>query len=161
MVSSSSLMPLPSLLVGKLALPPLMRRRICRCRNGKCCYCHDGVIALVDAQACLRRCQASAVALTTFRQADVITHVAMALLPSMCRVFTIVTIAFFPLMTMVLLPLLMHRHPCHCRDGVVSLVTMASLPLIRNGVVALIAMASLLSSSWCHCPAFHCRRLHK
>jgi hypothetical protein len=68
---------------------------------------------------------------------------------------------FFALMTMALLPLSMCRRPCCCQDGVVSLVTMASMPLIRNGVVALIAMALLLSSSWHHCPAFHCRRLHK
>jgi hypothetical protein len=85
----------------------------------------------------------------------------MALLPSMHRVFAIVATVIFALMTMALLPLLMHRCPCRCQDGAVSLVTMASLPLIHNGVVALIAMALLLSSSWHHCPAFHCRRLHK
>jgi hypothetical protein len=85
----------------------------------------------------------------------------MVLLPSICRVFAIVAIAIFTLLTMALLPLLMHRHPCYCQDGVISLVKMASFSLVRNGVVALIAMASLLSSSWHHCPAFHCRRLQK
>jgi hypothetical protein len=85
----------------------------------------------------------------------------MALLPLMRRVFSIVAIAIFALMTMVVALLLMHRRPCHSQDGVVSLVTMALLPLIRNGVVALIVLASLLPSSWHHCPAFYCRRLHK
>jgi hypothetical protein len=51
---------------------------------------------------------------------------------------------------MALLPLSMRRHPCHCQDGIVDLVTMALLPLIHNGVVALVMMALLLSSSW-HC----------
>jgi hypothetical protein len=36
----------------------------------------------------------------------------------------------------------------------ISLVTMASSPLIRDGVVALIVIASLPSSSWHRCP--HC-----
>ncbi len=161
MVLSSSLMSLLLLLVGKLALPLSMRRRICQCRDGKCCSCHNGVIAVIDAQACLYHCQASAVALATCRQAGVVTHVAVALLPLMRKVFAIVAIAIFALMTIVVAPLLMHRHPCHCKDGVVSLVTMALLPLICNGVVAFIVMASLLPSSWYHCPAFHCRRLHK
>jgi hypothetical protein len=57
-------------------------------------------------------------------------------------------------MTMVLLQLLMPRRPCRCQDGVVSLVTMALLPLICDGVVALVVIASLLSSSWQCCP--HC-----
>jgi hypothetical protein len=48
--------------------------------------------------------------------------------------------------------LLMQRCPCHCQDGIVSLVTMALLPLIRNGVVALVVIALLLSSSWHCCP---------
>ncbi len=47
-------------------------------------------IAIVDAQVCLRRYQASVVALATCCQAGVVTHIAMALLPSMCRVFAIV-----------------------------------------------------------------------
>jgi hypothetical protein len=85
----------------------------------------------------------------------------MALFSLMRRVFAIVPIAIFTLMTMALLPLSMHRRPCCCQDGVVSLVTMALLRLIRNGVVSLIVMALLLSSSWPHCPAFYCRRLHK
>jgi hypothetical protein len=57
-------------------------------------------------------------------------------------------------MTMALLPLLMHRHPCHCQAGVVVLVTMALSPLIRDGVVALVVMALSPSSSWHCCP--HC-----
>jgi hypothetical protein len=85
----------------------------------------------------------------------------MVLLPSMHRVFAIVAIAIFALMMMALLPLLMHRCPCRCQGGVVTLVTMAFLPLIHNNVVALIAMVSSLSSSWPHCPIFDCRRLHK
>jgi hypothetical protein len=48
----------------------------------------------------------------------------------------------------------MRRRPYSCRDGVVSLVTMASSPLICDGVVALIVIASSLSSSWHCCP--HC-----
>jgi hypothetical protein len=160
MVTSSSSMSSPLLLIGKLALPTSMRRCICRCRDGKCCSCHNGIIAVVDAQACLRHFRASVVALVTCHKAGVVTHVSMALLPSMCRVFAIVLIAIFALMTVALMPLSMHRRPCRCLDGVISLITMASLPLIYNGVVALIAMASLLSSSWHHCPAFHCRRLH-
>jgi hypothetical protein len=55
-------------------------------------------------------------------------------------------------MTMVLLPLLMHRHPCYNQDGIVSLVTMAFLPLIRNGIVVIIVIALLPSLSWHHCP---------
>ncbi len=143
-------MSLPSPLVSKLALPPLMRRCLCYCCNGNCCTLHYGLTAVVDAQVCLRHCQASIVTLTTCCQAGVITHIAMALLPLMCRVLAIVMIAIFSLMTMALLPLLMHRHPCQCQDGIVALITMALLPLICNGVVALIAMASLLSSSWHH-----------
>jgi hypothetical protein len=129
MASSSSLMSSPSWLVGKLALPPLMRRRLCRCCYGDCCSHHDGVIAAVDAQVCLRHCQASIVALTACCQAGSVTHVLMVLLPSMRRVFSVVTIAIFALMTMALSPLLMHRHPCYCGDGVFALVTMALLPL--------------------------------
>jgi hypothetical protein len=34
----------------------------------------------------------------------------------------------------------------------VSLVTMASLPLIRDGVFALVVIVSLPSLSWCGCP---------
>jgi hypothetical protein len=50
----------------------------------------------------------------------------MALLPLMCRVFTLVAIAIVALMTMVLLPSLLGRHPCHHIDitGVVALVTL-------------------------------------
>ncbi len=59
----------------------------------------------------------------------------MALLPLMRRVFAIVAIAIFALMTMALSPLSMHRRPFRCGDGVAALVTMASLLLIRNGVV--------------------------
>jgi hypothetical protein len=44
-------------------------------------------------------------------------------------------------MMMVLLPLLMFRHPCHPQAGVISLVTMALLPLICDGDVALVARA--------------------
>jgi hypothetical protein len=154
-------MSFPLLLVGKLASLLLMRRHLCRCCNGNCCSCRNGVITVVDARTCLHHCQASVVALAACCEAGVITHVAMVLLPSMCRVFAIVAIAIFVLMMMALLLLSMHRCPCHCRDGVIALVTMALLPLIRNGVVALIAMVSLLSSSWHHRPAFHCRRLHK
>jgi hypothetical protein len=76
----------------------------------------------------------------------------MALLLLMCRVFAIVAITIFALMTMAALPLLMRRRPCFRQDGVIVLLTMASLPMICNGVFALIAIASLLSSSWCCCP---------
>jgi hypothetical protein len=55
-------------------------------------------------------------------------------------------------MMMVLLPLLMHRHPCCCQAGIVALVTMALSPLICDCVVALIMMALLPSSSWRCCP---------
>ncbi len=94
----------------------------------------------------------------------------MALLPLMRRIFAIVAIVIVALMMMVLLPFLMGRHPCHCIDGVVALITMASLPLIHDSVVALIVMASLPSSSWpcslvamassqslmLRCPHHHC-----
>jgi hypothetical protein len=53
-------------------------------------------------------------------------------------------------MMMALLPLSMHRHPCHRQAGFVALVTMALLPLIHDGVVALVAMVLLPSSIW-HC----------
>jgi hypothetical protein len=72
----------------------------------------------------------------------------MALVSLIRRVFAIVMIAIVAHMTMATLPLLMRRRPCRCQDGVVALITMASLPLIHNGNVALIAMASLPSSSW-------------
>ncbi len=126
---TSSLMSSPLWLVGKLALPPLMRRHLCCCRNDNCCSCHDGLIAVVDAQAFLRRCQASVVTTAACHQAGGITHVLMGLLPSMCRVFVIVAIAIFSLMTMALLPLSMHRRSCHCGDGVFAIKTMASLPV--------------------------------
>jgi hypothetical protein len=44
----------------------------------------------------------------------------------------------------------MRRHLCCHQDGIVALVTMASLPLIRNGIVALVVLALLPSSSWHH-----------
>jgi hypothetical protein len=53
-------------------------------------------------------------------------------------------------MTMVLLPLSMHRRHCCCQAGVIALVTMALLSLICDGVVALITIVLLSSSSW-HC----------
>ncbi len=68
----------------------------------------------------------------------------------MRRVFAIVAIAIVALMTMVSLPLLMGRHPCHRIDGVIALITMALLPLIWDSVVTLVMMALLPSSSW-HC----------
>jgi hypothetical protein len=46
----------------------------------------------------------------------------------------------------------MYRCPCHCWDGFVALVTMASSLLIYDGIVALIAMVLLSSSSWHCCP---------
>jgi hypothetical protein len=63
-------------------------------------------------------------------------------------------------MTMVLLPLLMHRHSCHHQAGIVALITIALLPLIRDNVVALVAMAfstlfvlaSLPLLCWRQCP---------
>jgi hypothetical protein len=61
-------------------------------------------------------------------------------------------IAIFALMTMVLLPLSLRRHPCHCQAGIIALVTMVSLPLICNGAVALVAIALLLFPSWHHHP---------
>jgi hypothetical protein len=71
----------------------------------------------------------------------------MALLLSMHSVFSFVAIAFVALMMMVLLPLLMGRHPCHRINGAIALITMALLSLICNSIVALIVMALLLSSS--------------
>jgi hypothetical protein len=76
----------------------------------------------------------------------------MALLPLMHRHLCIVTIRIVAFMTMALLPLSMRRCLCHCQDGVVSLVTIASLPLIHNSVVALVVIASLPSLSWRCCP---------
>jgi hypothetical protein len=61
-------------------------------------------------------------------------------------------IAIVALITMTLLPLSMCRHPCYCQAGIIALVTMVSLPLIRNGVVALVAMTLLPSSSRRCCP---------
>ncbi len=71
---------------------------------------------------------------------------------------------------MALSPLSMRRHPCYCQDDVVTLVTMVSLPMIRDrvvahvgwwhccpqaSVVALVAMVSL-SSSMRRCSCHHC-----
>jgi hypothetical protein len=125
MVSLSSSMSLPLWLVGKLASPPSMRRHLCRCCNGNYCSRHNGVVAVVDAQACLCRCPASVVTLAACRQAGGITHISIVLLPSMRRVFAVDTIAIFALITIASLPLPMHRRPCHCGDGVFALVTMA------------------------------------
>jgi hypothetical protein len=58
------------------------------------------------------------------------------------------------LMTMVLLPLLMRRRLCCRQDDIVSLITMALLPLIRDGVVDFVVIVLLPSSSWRYCP--HC-----
>jgi Zn-dependent protease len=57
-------------------------------------------------------------------------------------------IAIVTLMAMALLPLSMHRHPCHHQDGDAPLVTLALLPLICDSIVALVVMALLPSSSW-------------
>ncbi len=145
-------MSLPLLLTSKLALLPSMCRHLCCFCNGNCCSCHNGIIAVVDAQTCLRHCQASVVTLVACHQVGILANVAMALLLSIHRVFAIVVIAIVTLMTMALLPLSICRHPCHCQDGVIALVSMALSPLICNVVVALVAMASLLSSSWHHHP---------
>jgi hypothetical protein len=147
-------MSLPFLLVGKLASLPSMRRHLGHCCDGNCCSCHNGLITVVDAQVCLRHCQASVIALVACCQADIVTHIAMALLPLMRRVFAVVVIAIVALMAMALLPLLMRKCPCCCQESVVALIKMVPLPLIRNGVVARIMMALLLSSSW-HCCCHH------
>jgi hypothetical protein len=34
-----------------MASLPLMRRHLCRCLNGNCCSCHNGIVAVVDVQA--------------------------------------------------------------------------------------------------------------
>ncbi len=143
---------LPSLLVGKLASLPSTRRHLCSCCNDNSCSHHDGIVAIVDAQACLQHCQASVVALVTCGQAGVFSHVTMTLLPSMHRVFVVVTIVIVALMMMASLPVLMCRCPCHRQNGVVTLGTMALLPLILNSIVTLVAMVSSLSSSWCCWP---------
>jgi hypothetical protein len=70
----------------------------------------------------------------------------------MRSIFAVVAIGIVALMTIALLLLLMHRHPCRQQYGVISLVTMASLPFIRNGVVTLVVIALLPSSSWRCCP---------
>jgi hypothetical protein len=90
----------------------------------QCCLCASifaavtmaifGIIAIVNAQACLSHCQASIITLVACCQASVVTHIAMALVPSMRRVFAIIAIAIVALMMMVLLPLLMRRRPCRC-----------------------------------------------
>jgi hypothetical protein len=52
------------------------------------------------------------------------------------------------LVTMALLPLLMHRHLCHCCDGVIAIVDVqASLPLLSYR-----CCPCCLSSSWHCCP---------
>ncbi len=100
----------------------------------------------------LCRCQTSIIALVPCCQAGVVTHILMALLPSMHRCLC---------------------HHCHCNcpahdDSVVAVVhaqaslplsncchcplTMPLLPLIHDFVVALVMMASMLSSNWCYCP---------
>ncbi len=117
------------------------------CCNGNCCSCHNDVIAIVNVQACLCRCQASVVTVNACCQAGIITHIVMVWGPLMCRVFAVVTIAIVALMMMALLQLSMYRCLCYHQDGVVVLVTMALLPLICNGNVSLIAMALLPSSS--------------
>jgi hypothetical protein len=55
---------------------------------------------------------------------------------------------------MALLPFSMHRHPCHCHNGIVALIALALLPTLHRcccpcctGVVVLIA----LTSSPSHC----------
>ncbi len=40
---------LPSSLVVKLASLPSMHRHLCRCCDGNCCSCHDGVVPIADA----------------------------------------------------------------------------------------------------------------
>jgi hypothetical protein len=82
------------------------------------------------------------------------------------------------LVTMALLPLLMHMYLCHCHNGVVALIVLAPLPTLHRhchpycaSVVFLIALTSLPSNCmgavtvigivapgvfallrWCHCP---------
>jgi hypothetical protein len=56
MALSSLSMLLPSSIVVKLASLLSIQRGLCNCPNGNCCSCHDGVIPIVNVQACLRRC---------------------------------------------------------------------------------------------------------
>ncbi len=67
-------------------------------------------------------------------------------------IFAVVAIAIVAFMTMVSLLLLMRKCPCPHWAGIIALVTMASLPLIRNSIVALVTMVSIPPSSWHHCP---------
>jgi hypothetical protein len=108
----------PLWLVGKLTLPPSMRRHLCRCRNGNCCSRHDGVITVVDAQAfsVVVKLALSPLPLVIKLVVSPTFQFLMALLPLMRRVFAIVTIAIFTLMTMASSPLSMHRCPCYCGD---------------------------------------------
>jgi hypothetical protein len=55
-------------------------------------------------------------------------------------------------MTIASLPLSMGRRPCCHQDGIITLITMALLPLIHDGFVPFFAMVSLPSSSWRHHP---------
>jgi hypothetical protein len=120
MASLSSSMLLPSLLVIKLLLLLSMQRHLCHCCDGNCCSCHDGIVAIVDAQACLCGCWASIIALVACCWAGIVALIVMALLLSMCRVFAVVAIAIDALMTMASLLLSMSRHPYHCQDSVVT-----------------------------------------
>jgi hypothetical protein len=113
----------------------------------RCCHPQVGIVALI-AMVLL----SSLMLRHPCHCKSIVALVAMVLFPSMRRHFAIIVIAIVALKMMVLLVLLMRRCPCHCRDGVVALVTMASLPLIHNCFVALVAMVSLPSSSWCCCP---------
>jgi hypothetical protein len=151
MVSSSSLMSLPLLLDGKLALLPSMRRCLQCCCNGNCCSCHNGVIAVVNAQACFSCCQANVVALAACHQAGAVTHIAMALLPSMRRVFCRCPNCNFHLNdncivanvnSQTSLPLLRR---CHCSrtNGTVALDPQRCCCPHCNGIIAVLKLVAL------------------
>jgi hypothetical protein len=160
MASPSSSMSLPSLLVSKLALPPSMRRLLCHYCNGNCCSHHNSIIAIADVQACLCCCPASKVALAACRRAGVVPRCNGVTINAQdfccccdCIFFSNDDSIVAIVDAQSSLPL-SRWYCCPCNN-------MALLPLIRKSIVALIAMASSLSSSWHHCPAIHCRRLHK
>jgi hypothetical protein len=109
----SSWMLLPLSLAVKLASLPSMRRCLLHCSNGDCCSRHNGIVAVVNAQACLCHCDLVALALLSL-SADF-----FALMLYECRHHHCTGIV-----SPVKLACL-----CHCA-GVAALVTLVLLPLL-------------------------------
>ncbi len=145
---------------------PLMRRHVCRHHDGDCCPHCDGVSAIVKLTYSLSWCcclETMGLLLLSMRrflccyQAGVVTLIAMVL-PSLMRKH-LCSPGTFAIIAIMLLPSLQWHHCCH-QAGVVTHVTMASLPLsmcrrlccCHDGIVALVALAPLPTLHRCCCP---------